>query len=85
METTLSIDPRATVSGICGVEHEGATGITWICVKQVHSKVYKRKNRYGFVYSSNTESHYFINKHLKDDDGLSTDSATQSVSEDHVD
>lgn len=87
MESELEqkADPRTEDPDICGDEYVGATGITWICVKQVHSKVYKRKNRYGYVFSSGSDNHYYINKYPKDEDGLSTNSSTQSLSENHVD
>jgi hypothetical protein len=42
--TPLIEDHRARKDGICGVTFTDVSGREWICVKQVHAKVYQRHN-----------------------------------------
>lgn len=63
-------DDRVKREGICGVTRIGPSGIEWICVKQVHGKVYERKTS-GRTYkkgdpifseSMSNFQHYFVNR-----------------------
>jgi hypothetical protein len=64
------MDPRAKGTGICGVTRIGGTGIEWVCIRQVHAKVYNRHKNGAPIYNDNpkTEQHYFVPKwpHRKD-------------------
>lgn len=56
------LDPRAESEDICGVELETAR-YTFICIKKVHGKEYKRRSGSGVVYSMGSDNHYMINKY----------------------
>lgn len=53
---------------ICGVIHVGGLGIEWICVREVHAKVYirrkttKRNHKGDLIYSNNpvADKHYMV-------------------------
>lgn len=57
-------DPRTEKDDICGVTFTGATGIEWICIKEIHQKTYPMKKPPGYRLqeSPSVHQHYFVNK-----------------------
>lgn len=59
----MTPDPRTERHDICGVTFIGATGIEWICIKEVHAKIYtSRKGKVVYDTNPNADRHYFVNR-----------------------
>lgn len=56
-DTLEAVDPRTERPGICGVVQVGATGIEWVCIKEVHAT--EDDVRQG---REKADRHYFVNR-----------------------
>jgi hypothetical protein len=56
------MDPRIKETGICGITCIGGSGIEWVCIRQVHAKVYNRHKNGAPIYDNNrrADQHYFV-------------------------
>lgn len=63
-DTVEREDERAQRPGICGVTRTTG-GIEWICIREVHAEVYRRRTRVGEVFESNpgVDRHYYVNRY----------------------
>ena len=58
---SMEPDPRTEREGICRITFTGATGIEWICIRDVHQPVYRAKRGETiFADTPNAAFHYFV-------------------------